>query len=173
MMQNLKYRTAEHKDIPLLIELMNSAFRSDVGRSWTSETEIVEGDRINQQQLEQYWVQDNFQLIVAELDHEIVACIGLTFLKSSVEIGTFSIASQYQNLGIGKHVLSYAEEFIKENAQVHEYVMWVLNVRLELIAYYERRGYVPTGVKDIYPVDAGVGQPLVELHLIEMAKPIT
>ena len=63
MMQNLKYRTAERKDIPLLIELMNSAYRSDTGRSWTSETEIVEGDRINQQQLEQYWVKDYFQLI--------------------------------------------------------------------------------------------------------------
>lgn len=48
--------------------------------------------------------------------------------------------------------------------------MWVLSVRTELIAYYERRGYVRTGVIDDYPLDAGVGKPMVDLHLVEMRK---
>ena len=51
--------------------------------------------------------------------------------------------------------------------------MWVLSVRHELIAYYERRGYVQTGRVDVYPLDANVGIPQVDLHLIEMRKPLS
>jgi hypothetical protein len=48
--------------------------------------------------------------------------------------------------------------------------MWVLSVRHELIAYYQRRGYVQTGVVADYPLNANVGIPVVDLHLIEMRK---
>ena len=50
--------------------------------------------------------------------------------------------------------------------------MWVLSVRSELIAYYQRRDYQMTGMQADYPLDANVGQPLVDLHLIEMKKRI-
>ena len=51
--------------------------------------------------------------------------------------------------------------------------MWVLSVRYELIAYYERRGYVQTGVVGDYPLDANVGTPIVDLYLVEMKKMIS
>lgn len=51
--------------------------------------------------------------------------------------------------------------------------MWVLSVRSELISYYERRGYVLTGVLDEYPLNANVGTPIVDLYLVEMKKVIS
>lgn len=48
--------------------------------------------------------------------------------------------------------------------------MWVLSVRHELIAYYQRRGYVQTGVVADYPLNANVGISVIDLHLIEMRK---
>lgn len=48
--------------------------------------------------------------------------------------------------------------------------MYVLNVREELIQYYERRGYKKTGLIEDYPLDANVGMPLLDLNLIEMQK---
>jgi len=48
--------------------------------------------------------------------------------------------------------------------------MSVLNVRIELIAYYERRGYHQTGKTESYPLDADVGQPLVDLNLVILEK---
>ena len=48
--------------------------------------------------------------------------------------------------------------------------MSVLNVRIELIAYYERCSYHQTGKTESYPLDADVGQPLVDLNLVILEK---
>lgn len=47
--------------------------------------------------------------MVKDLESVLVSCIGLTFLQNSVEIGTFCVASAWQNQGIGKQVLAHAE----------------------------------------------------------------
>ena len=179
-MNHLKFRLAQQTDIPKLVDLVNSAYRQQQGNSWTSETEIVTGQRINTSQLEHALSQNNVQLWIAIQDGEIVACIGLTFNEHDVEIGTFCIAPHLQNQGMGKQVLDYAEQCVKQSElsnypkhrRLNNFVMWVLSVRTELIAYYERRGYVQTGVIDNYPLDADVGKPIVDLHLIEMRKAI-
>jgi len=170
----LNFRTARISDITNLVNLINSVYRQQEGNSWTSESEIVIGDRINHQQLEQSLALDNFQLFVVELDEQLVACIGLTFTQHDVEIGTFCIAAKLQNQGIGKDVLDFAEKSVQDLnvSDLKHFVMWVLSVRHELIAYYERRGYVQTGAVDKYPVDANVGIPVVDLHLVEMRKAI-
>ena len=51
-------------------------------------------------------------------------------------------------------------------------LIMVLDVRSELIAYYQRRGYQITGHTAPYPVNANVGRPLVPIQLIEMKKAI-
>ena len=173
----LNFRTARISDITNLVDLINSAYRQQDGRSWTSESEIVTGDRINAKQLEQAVAQDNFQLFVAELDEQIVACIGLTFTQHDVEIGTFCIATTLQNQGIGKYVLDFAEQYVhnkvlSNHCHFTHFVMWVLSVRHELIAYYQRRGYIQTGIVEDYPLNANVGIPIVDLHLIEMRKSV-
>ncbi|AYO54579.1 GNAT family N-acetyltransferase [Acinetobacter sp. WCHAc060033] len=172
MNQKLEFRIAQISDIPKLVELVNSAYRHKDGNSWTSEADIVSGDRINYQQLEQSLFQKNFKLFVAELDGKLVACIGLAFDQDNVEVGTFCIAPEYQNQGIGKQVLDFAEKYVIDLKlpNLNDFVMWVLSVRHELIAYYERRGYVQSGVIDEYPIDADVGEPIVDLHLVEMRK---
>ena len=50
------------------------------------------------------------------------------------------------------------------------YEMWVLDSRTELIQYYERCGYSKTVCIESYPVDANVGQPLIDLQLQHMSK---
>ena len=103
----------------------------------------------------------------------LVACIGLSLDHNSVEIGTFAIDSSVQNLGFGKEILAYAEQYIVQNhPSVSYFLMYVLDVRSELIAYYQRRGYQITGHTEPYPVNANVGQPLVPIQLIEMKKTI-
>ena len=99
----------------------------------------------------------------------LVACIGLSLDHNSVEIGTFAIDSSVQNLGYGKQMLNYVAQSCSE---VRDLIMYVLDVRSELIAYYQRRGYQITGHTEPYPVNANVGQPLVPIQLIEMKKAI-
>lgn len=138
---------------------------------------IVAGDRINAQQLKQTLAQENFYLFLAEAIEDVqthlVACIGLTFQQNSVEIGTFCVASAWQNQGIGKHVLNYAEKKALEIFPALKcYEMYVLDARAELIQYYERCGYTQTDHIEAYPIDANVGQPLIDLKLQHMIKTI-
>ena len=170
----LHFRPALIADITSLVELMNQAYRQQKGRSWTSEVDIVKGDRISQSQLENALIQDNFKLFVAERSGKLVACIGLTFDHEQVEVGTFAVLPEVQNQSLGREVLDFAENYAANLNLSHlkYFVMWVLSVRYELIAYYERRGYVQTGVVEDYPVDESVGVPIVDLHLVEMRKPI-
>jgi len=67
IMQPLKYRRANTADIDHLVILINQAYRTNTGSSWTSEQEIVAGDRINHQQLLDSLNQQNFSLFIAEM----------------------------------------------------------------------------------------------------------
>ena len=105
-MQPLKYRRANTADIDHLVILINQAYRTNIGSSWTSEQDIVAGDRISHQQLLGSLKQDHFSLFIAEIlankQSDLVACISLTIQQNAVEIGTFCVNSDWQNQGIGK-----------------------------------------------------------------------
>ena len=173
-MSELKFRIAQSSDLNHLVKLINLAYRQTEGHNWTSEADIVVGERINFVQLKQSLEQEHFQLWAVESFNEIVACIGLTFDQVDVEIGTFAISPNHQNLGLGRKILAFAEDYVSnEHQYINVLVMWVLSVRSELISYYERRGYVLTGVVDEYPLNANVGTPIVDLYLVEMKKVIS
>lgn len=147
MTSELTFRKVSIDDISQLLDLINRAYREQIARSWTNEAELVAGLRIDEQQLRQTFANQDFHLYVAELSHEhsssaIVACIGLSFNLNEVEIGTFSVDPSLQNTGIGKTILSFAEEqALLIQPYLEAYVMYVLDVRTELVAYYQRRGY--------------------------------
>lgn len=178
-MQPLKFRKAELNDVEQLLYLINRSYRDDTARSWTNEADYVSGQRINKQQLQQALVDQNFHLYVAEIDNDlsslsIVACIGLTFNHNEVEIGTFCVDPIFQNTGIGKTVLSFAEAqalLIQPNLTL--YMMDVLDIRSELIAYYQRRGYSLTQLRKPYPIDANVGKPLLNIELQQLIKRVS
>lgn len=177
MKHQLRFRSAQIIDIQKLVDLINCAYRQQQGNSWTSEVQMVTGARINAEQLAQMLSADHFKLFVAEYAEEMVGCIGLTFQPLAVEIGTFCIAPKLQNQGMGKEVLDFAERYVRDDMRsiypdLTYFVMWVLSVRQELIAYYERCGYQPTGLIDDYPLSANVGTPIIDLHLVEMKKNI-
>ena len=176
-MHPLKYRRANTADIDHLVMLINQAYRTNIGSSWTSEQDIVAGDRISHQQLLESLKQDHFSLFIAEISankhSDLAACIGLTFQQNAVEIGTICVNSHWQNQGIGKQVLKYAEKKALEIfPTLTRYEMFVLDASTELIRYYERCGYSKTACIDSYPIHANVGQPLIDLRLQHMTKPV-
>ncbi|AZP29215.1 MULTISPECIES: GNAT family N-acetyltransferase [Acinetobacter] len=171
-MNNLNFRSAQFPDIPQLVVLINKSYREQQDRSWTTELDWVEGQRITEFQLEAQLQLRNSTLLIAETSvSKLIACIGLTFENNQVEIGTFCTDPQVQNMRVGRSVLEYAEQYaLKEDPHLTSALMYVLDVRSELIAYYERRGYMKTGNKQSYPVEANVGVPRVPIKLVEMKK---
>ena len=170
----LNIRKVENDDLEELVKLINVAYRTHSGRSWTTEQAFVAVDRINKTQLIDQLNQSNFELLIGETEStQLVACIGLSYQQDCAEIGTFAIDPSIQNSGIGKEILAYAEQYVLQNhPSVTYFLMYVLDVRTELMAYYQRRGYQPTGKTEFYPIEANVGQPLVPIQLVEMRKDI-
>ena len=171
---SLNIRNAKIDDVAQLVELINLAYRAQSERSWTTEKAFVDGTRITNEQLNGDLSRSNFKLFVGENEQGLlVACIGLSLDHNSVEIGTFAIDPTIQNLGYGREMLNYVETCITQNySSVRRLIMYVLDVRSELMAYYQRRGYQITGRTEPYPIDADVGQQLVPIKLIEMEKAI-
>lgn len=169
-MQNNNIRLAQIIDIQKIVELINLAYRS--GHGWTHENEIVSGDRTSEAQLKELLAHSNFELFVLESQNQLIGCIGLTEFDEAIEIGSFAIDPDQQNSGYGKQLLDFAEFYIIDTYQKKVIRMSVLNVRTELIAYYQRRGYLLTEKIEAYPLDQNVGEPLIPLHLLILEKMI-
>jgi ribosomal protein S18 acetylase RimI-like enzyme len=65
--------------------------------------------------------------------------------------GMFSVVPSLQRAGVGRLVLSEAERIAREQYGQSVMRMTVIDVRDELIAYYERRGYRRTGILKPFP----------------------
>lgn len=63
-MTNLNFRLAQFADIPQLVDLINTSYREQQGRSWTTELEFVKGQRITEHQLEEQLQLSNSTLLV-------------------------------------------------------------------------------------------------------------
>lgn len=172
---SLNIRKVKCSDLKPLVYLINTAYRTQTGRSWTSEKQWVQGKHITEKQLANELQQPYFELLVGMQDDEkIMACIGLTSYGHAVEIGTFAISPAVQNQGYGRQLLEYAEHDVKQyHPAIHTLVMYVLDVRTELLAYYQRCGYQLTGQVALYPLEANVGLPLIPIQLLEMKKDLS
>ena len=60
----LNIRKVENDDLEQLVKLINVAYRTQSGRSWTTEQAFVAGDRINKTQLIDQLNQSNFEFIL-------------------------------------------------------------------------------------------------------------
>ena len=164
---------AKKQHIPDIVELVNLSYRSQDLRGWTSEADVIEGDRISAQQLQDLFIADSKILLRFDAA-ELIACVHVQKHKDQAYIGMLTTHPQWQNQGLGKQVLQFAEDFAQENFAVTGFKMSVLSCRTELIEFYLRRGYVLTGETEDYPINANVGQPLFEdirlLHLKKLVR---
>ena len=84
----------------------------------------------------------------------------------------FVIKPEIQAQGIGKTFLLRAETFAREEWQCETMTMMVIALRIELIQWYQRRGYVNTGNRVNFPYgDERFGIPYrTDLYLTVLQK---
>ncbi|MEK7199822.1 MAG: GNAT family N-acetyltransferase, partial [Bacteroidota bacterium] len=87
-------------------------------------------------------------------------------------LGMLTVNPLLQAQGIGKQLLLAAEAYARQN-NCNGITMTVIAVRHELIAWYERHGYRPTGETEPFPADPVFGLPKQVLYFIVMEKAIT
>jgi len=159
---NLTFRPAAHTDIPAIVALVNRAYRDTSVRGWTSECDIVKGDRTHAGEIESLLNKPDSVLLVVLMDKQLSGCVHLQSHGDEVYLGMLTIEPQLQNAGLGKLLLREAERFAQEQMGGESIAMIVVGQRTELIDFYLRRGYRRIGEVSPYPVDRNVGTPKVD-----------
>jgi len=166
---NILLEEASHDHIDHICRLINMAYRGNDG--WTTETQIVDGDRTNPDEIKSILSNHNKKLLIVRQNENLVSCVCLERKNECSYISMFAVNPVYQDSGIGKQVLSQAEDYSMNVLNLKKFAMIVVSSRTELISYYERRGYVLTGKTAEYPVHLNVGIPKVSgLSLVYLEK---
>lgn len=147
-----EYHDATSQDIPAVVALVESAYRGEASRTgWTSEADFLLGQRTDPEAVQDIVNDPRSRLLLASSGGTLVACCHLENHGDYAYFGMFSVRPEAQAAGIGKAVLAEAERLVREDWGVNEMHMTVISLRNELIAWYERRGYVRTGKMSPFP----------------------
>jgi len=172
----LSFRFAEAPDVPAIVSLVESAYRGDASRAgWTTEADLLDGQRTDAEAVSAVVRTRGGAVLVAEADGQLVGCCQLEQHPEAVAyFGMFSVQPGRQGEGLGREVLAEAERLAREDWGATTMVMTVLAQRLELIAWYERRGYRRTGESRPFPYgDERFGVPKrTDLRFVVLAKPL-
>jgi GNAT superfamily N-acetyltransferase len=161
-------------DAAALTVLVNSAYRGEGSKKgWTTEADLLGGQRTDQVSLEQM-INTLQSTILKYLDETgaITGCVYLHRKKEKLYLGMLTVSPELQAKGIGKLLLKAAEKYAADIGCTIV-TMTVISVRHELIAWYERHGYIPTGEKKPFPQDPAFGLPKQELEFIVMEKEVS
>ena len=156
-MSEVHFRDAVEADIPALVALVTSAYRGDASRvGWTTEADLLDGNRIDAEVLRGDILRAGSRVLLAERAggdsaRELLGCAHVSAEGGAGYFGMFSIRPALQGAGIGKQLLAEAERVVREDWKLPAMRMTVIDVREELIAFYERRGYRRTGIKKPFP----------------------
>lgn len=164
---NIQPATAQ--DVPAIIKIVNSAYHGQAGsKSWTSEGHLVSGPRITEENLHNYIQQPNITILrCADEQDTIVGCVLLEKKPNTLYLGMLSVDPQIQAAGIGKLLLTQSETFARQH-QYKTITITVIDQRHELIDWYKRKGYTPTG--NVIPFTNPSSTALADFSFVEFEK---
>lgn len=154
----LSFRTAVHSDVHKIADLVNSAYRGELSKlGWTNEADIFDGERTNAKELSKLIDADDSLLLLCLHESEIVGSVHLEKVEGGAYLGMLAVSPSLQGAGIGKRFMEKAELVACETWDCRKVSMTVVNLRHELIEFYERHGYRRTGRVEALPTDSWKG----------------
>lgn len=179
-------RPALGSEVGGIVDLAEAAYRGAGG--WTTEAHLVSGTRTDSSEVHGMLTDPAVTLLVAVLtptsggdgdgDGEIVGCCYTRREPADdagttrAELGLFAVHPSAQSRGLGRRLLE-AQSDLLQGAGVDVLMIRVLQSRPELHAWYERQGFVRTGVAVPFagdPADLhveGLGMDVMERPLQE------
>jgi GNAT superfamily N-acetyltransferase len=168
------YRFATQRDLPAVHALIESAYRGDTSRrGWTTEADLIDGTRTDEAQLTAIiGAPQGGVLLAVDGCGEVLASCHLEPRGGVAYFGMFAVQPRLQAGGIGSAMLTEAERIARDEWRLPRLEMQVIDVRAELIAWYERRGYAATGETAPFPYgEPPYGEPRrPDLHFAVLAK---
>jgi ribosomal protein S18 acetylase RimI-like enzyme len=172
----IHFYKAELSDVVGIVQLINSAYRGEASRKgWTTEADILEGLRTTTAEVAKMIQSEQSFMLIGVVRDEIVATICCQWQAlaghNTAHFGMIAVKPSLQNKGYGKQIIQAAEAITRREWSVVGYHMAVISIRHELIAFYERLGYMRTGEFVEFPLAPDLWQPKVEgLNLQYLAK---
>jgi ribosomal protein S18 acetylase RimI-like enzyme len=170
----INFRTALIQDAEMISQLVNSAYRGEYSKKgWTTEADLIEGQRTDLASVIKMIESKGEQIELAFDDSNHL--LGCVYLKrenlDTLYFGMLTVDPILQGSGLGKTILLHLENMARQEER-SKIRLTVIPQRLELIAFYERRGFKATGNIEKFPShDPSNGRPLVsDLELREYIK---
>jgi GNAT superfamily N-acetyltransferase len=152
---------AAASELEAVVRLINQAYRGREG--WTSEADYLDGERITVQALRAELKARPAGRVLALREAAggpILGCVWLEpFGEGRFGLGLVAVRPDLQARKLGRELLERAERHARA-CGARRVKITVVNVREELIAWYERRGYRRTGQIEPFPYgDLRFGAP--------------
>lgn len=159
-------------DIPEIYRLVESVYRGEHSlRGWTTEAKLLDGPRTSPELLTLTLNTPGSVFLTARVDGRLMASVHLQKHADHAHLGMLSVDVEAQNQKLGRRMLEASEEFIKREWSLNEIHISVIDTRLELIPWYERRGFKKSGRKLDFPDDPRIGTPRAgKIQFDEMIK---
>ena len=176
----LTIRPATPDDADRIAVLVRRAYRGESSRTgWTTEADLLDDERIDAAGVRAKINHPDGVILLAEAPNEaggeLLGCCEIVRRTGGIAyFGLFAVDPERQDGGIGRVVLAAAERFAAEQWAAGAMEMTVIAQRTELIDWYHRRGYRPTGETRPFPYGALLnGRALSDdLYFTVLAKPL-
>ncbi len=148
-------RVATPADIHALHALVESAFRGQSARGgWTHEADLLDGQRTDPAALAEILADPDRSILIAEADGVAIGCVQVGRVGGGRSaLGLLAVRPDRQAGGLGRALVAAAESLAWSAHGSTCMEMTVIAARGELIAWYERQGYVRTGETRPFPMD--------------------
>lgn len=152
-MDEVRFRPAGADDVPALQPLVHHAYRGDRARvGWTHEADLLDAARIDEAALAESMADPAQVIILAEKAGDLVGCVHVTDKGGGLAyLGMLTVAAPLQARGLGRRLIEQAETLALARFGARRMEMTVIVQRTELIDWYVRRGYLPTGETRPFP----------------------
>ena len=130
-------------------------------QGWSHEADLLDGQRTDLAALNAMLTDPAQHLLVLRDHEELRACVALTDKGAGLAyLGMLTVDPSRQSAGLGRIILAAAEDHCAAQFGASRIEMTVIAQRGELIAWYERLGYSPTGERRPFPAhDPRLGLP--------------
>lgn len=175
-MDDVTFRPATAADVPLIQPLVHHAYRGGRARvGWTHEADLLDAARIDEEALAESVGDAGQVILLAERDGVLIGCVHLTDKGDGLAyLGMLTVDATLQGGGLGSRLIDRAEAAARERFGTRRMEMTVIVQRVELIAWYQRRGYRLTGETRPFPTtDPRFGVPRrSDLAFVVMERPL-
>ncbi|HET6977907.1 MAG TPA: GNAT family N-acetyltransferase [Pyrinomonadaceae bacterium] len=149
-------RLAALADAARITAVINAAFR-------IAEGFFIDGNRIRQAEVEDYLKKGAF--ILSENGETLSGCVYVELRGERSYLGLLSVDPGCQQSGLGSLLMYEGEKYCRERGSRAMDIL-IVNLREDLPAFYQKRGYIHTGTTP-FPPDL---ETKIPCHFINMSK---